>query len=504
MLSTLLPDKELTGSSRLLEESPLVHPDELRTAFALAMSHMYKNEVPLYGDLVRIVQSGNHRFVTNAMGSSNDSLDRLTLERHGAIRLGKPVELHTVRRIFALLGMHAVGYYDLSVAGLPMHATCFRPVDTASLAANPFRVFTTLLRPELIRSPEAHDLALRLLKRRNIFSQELLHMLNVGEAVGGWFRVDQAEIFIREALRTFSWAPVAEATQTEYQLLQAEHPILADIASFRTAHINHLTPRTLDIDAAQAAMAAEGMPVKDRIEGPPRRKWPILLRQTSFLALEEKIRFKTRDSNSDQSFPDASNVELVDGSHKARFGEIEERGAAVTPAGRALYDQLLESSMHAVGEQRTSPDAVEAALVDTFRAYPDTWDELREQELVYVKYSFSGKLPSTAQLPSESGSSVMSLIEQGVFETSPITYEDFLPFSAAGIFQSNLNRKPQSLQGGGQSDVEGLEHALGCSVIDPDALYAQAQKQSLESSLLQLKYHLTASHKLLDSELETI
>jgi uncharacterized glyoxalase superfamily metalloenzyme YdcJ len=513
IVSTQFSGKE----PRRFEQSPLVHPDELRTAFALAMSHMYKNEVPLYGDLVRIVQSGNHKGLTTSTSSSSqpDSLDRLTLERHGAIRLGKPEELHTVRRIFALLGMQAVGYYDLSMAGLPMHATCFRPVDTASLAANPFRVFTTLLRPELIRCPAARELGLQLLERRNIFSQELLHMLNVAEAAqqpistsaSGQLRVDQAEIFIREALRTFSWAPVAEATESEYQLLLAEHPILADIASFRTAHINHLTPRTLDIDAAQVAMVAEGMPVKDRIEGPPKRKWPILLRQTSFLALEEKIQFKMRDSDSEESssMDDTGNVGLVDGSHKARFGEIEERGAAVTPAGRSLYDQLLERTMHATGDQRASPEAVEVALVDTFRSFPDTWDELRKQELIYVRYSFTGKLPSPATFPSESDSSVVieSLIEDGVLETSPITYEDFLPFSAAGIFQSNLNQKSKLLQVGAggdalqqpvqKADVEGLEHALGCSIIDPDALYARAQKQSLESSFFKLKTLLGAS-----------
>lgn len=489
MTATLLPTKE---PYRLLEESPLVHPDELRTAFALAMSHMYKNEVPLYGNLVRIVQTGNNKVITN---STPDSLDRLTLERHGAIRLGKPEELHTVRRIFALLGMHAVGYYDLSVAGLPMHATCFRPINTASLAANPFRVFTTLLRPELIRSPTAHDLALQLLGRRNIFSQELLRMLDLANTQAGQFRVHQAEIFIREALRTFSWAPVAEATQTEYQVLRAEHPILADIASFRAAHINHLTPRTLDIDAAQAAMAAEGMPVKDRIEGPPRRRWPILLRQTSFLALEEKIQFKVRDNDSESDeADDTHNTGLVDGSHKARFGEIEERGAAVTPAGRALYDQLLERSMHTVGDQK---EAVDEALISTFRAYPDTWEELRKQELVYVKYCFTGKLPLSRKYDVVSPSTIESLIEDGVLETSPITYEDFLPFSAAGIFQSNMSQKPNALQVAKlQPDVEGFEHALGCSIIDPDVLYARAQKQSLESSLLKLKSLLLLNNQL--------
>lgn len=40
----------------------------------------------------------------------------------------------------------------------------------------------------------------------------------------------------------------------EYVKLNSEHPIVADIASFPSAHINHLTPRTLDIDLVQKTM----------------------------------------------------------------------------------------------------------------------------------------------------------------------------------------------------------------------------------------------------------
>ena len=43
-----------------------------------------------------------------------------------------------------------MGYYDLSVAGVPVHSTAFRPVTDAALLANPFRVFTSLLRLELV------------------------------------------------------------------------------------------------------------------------------------------------------------------------------------------------------------------------------------------------------------------------------------------------------------------------------------------------------------------
>ncbi|KAK7912161.1 hypothetical protein PG985_014642 [Apiospora marii] len=509
-----------------------VHADDLRTAFATAMSQMYKNEVPLYGDLVRIVQSVNQ--ATLSAGSSNtqvssktsDSPERLSLERHGAIRLGLPHELRTVRRVFAVLGMYPVGYYDLSVAGLPMHATCFRPITSESLARNPFRIFTTLLRPELVKTDDgARDLALQLLSRRTLFSPELLSMLDTAEQQQeGRLYADQAKVFIREALRTFSWASgVAASTLDEYSRLRAEHPVLADIACFRTAHINHLTPRTLDIDAAQRAMMAEGMAVKDRVEGPPRRRCPILLRQTSFLALDERVHFLSEQGNNNTTSEEEQR-RLVQGSHCARFGEIEERGAAVTAAGRRLYDELLAEATAAVGCNKDGR-AYDDVLVETFRdRFPDDLRELCRQQLVFCRYRCTGKQPTTmspdfAALFGHDATpaqvqAVMDkyeeavvgwahrLVDDGVLVAEPITYEDFLPFSAAGIFQSNLQKAtvkedaevskqagsspPPSLRGQSGGSQTSLEEALGCAITDPDTLYAQAQNQSLLACLLEL------------------
>jgi len=64
------------------------------------------------------------------------------------------------------------------------------------------------------------------------------------------------------------------------------------VVCFRGPHINHLTPRTLDIDAVQQQMPSRSIEPKQTIEGPPRRDCPILLHQTSFMALSEKVNFK--------------------------------------------------------------------------------------------------------------------------------------------------------------------------------------------------------------------
>ncbi|MCK1977707.1 DUF1338 family protein, partial [Jeotgalicoccus huakuii] len=113
------------------------------------------------------------------------------------------------------------------------------------------------------------------------------------------------------------------------------------------------------------------------VEGPPTRKCPILLRQTSFKALEEEVSFVNPDGP------------WTPGSHTARFGEIEQRGGALTPKGRALYDKLLNDT-RAIA--RPAPDGSNAAeyvkaLSDTFAAFPDTWAGVREEGLGYFAYS---------------------------------------------------------------------------------------------------------------------
>ncbi|KAK1720415.1 uncharacterized protein BDZ83DRAFT_584301 [Colletotrichum acutatum] len=464
-------------------------PDDLRTEFAMAMSTMYQQEVPLYGNLLDIVRHVNQDVLRNKEKdltvdtiAIRASAERLTLERHGAIRLGTPHELRTVKRIFAILGMHPVGYYDLSVAGLPMHATCFRPTSVQSLHRNPFRVFTTLLRPDLLADEDARQLSWELLQKRNIFTAKLLEVLDTAETQNGRLTEEQGAIFVPEALRTFSWQAVAAATFDQFNILKAEHLILADIASFQSAHINHLTPRTLDISAVQAAMREAGMAVKARIEGPPIRQCPILLRQTSFLALEEYVHFRRSDGPGLVSASDTG-PGLIKASHTARFGEVEERGAAVTERGQVLYERLLQETMEMAAN--AGPDEAGGLAEDVFKQFPDTWTDLRKEGLIHCEYVCVRKMSLNEAGQQLDELTLERLISQGVVEARPITYEDFLPFSAAGIFQSNIqsrdkDRRPLQMKHP-KPDLSGFVEALEEKPVDIQNWYALIQKQSLKA-----------------------
>ena len=131
---------------------PTISQWRLRAAFAARLSHMYGQEVPAYTTLVDVSREVNED-VLRARGADAErlgSIGRVTAERHGAIRVGRPRELRQVARVFAALGMHPVGFYDLREAAasvVPVISTAFRPVDGAELARNPFRVFTSMLTP---------------------------------------------------------------------------------------------------------------------------------------------------------------------------------------------------------------------------------------------------------------------------------------------------------------------------------------------------------------------
>lgn len=450
----------------------------LRARFCHALSEMYKTEVPLYGDLIDVVLEADTKALHLGEGKVIDPDDvlpsRHRVERHGAIRLGTQYELSTIRRMFAVMGMYPVGYYDLSLAGFPMHATAFRPTTQDALTQHPFRVFTTVLRMELL-TEKTRELAKKALNQRNIFTLRLLALLDTVDQNGHLTPAECTE-FITNGLETFRWHSEATVTIDEYAILKAEHPLIADIVSFPNAHINHLTPRTIDIDLVQKLMVDHGMPAKERIEGPPKRDCPILLRQTSFKALQETVYF----SNSTGAF--------VKGSHTARFGEVEQRGYALTRKGRQLYDQTLNQVNADSVSLKLDDGAYESLLAKSFEVFPDSLPGLRERNLAYFCYRLTPAGEKQAEddyiVPrlDTATESVERLLDSGILSYEPITYEDFLPLSAGGIFNSNLGNVSQSKQliMSAEPDLDGFQRGLGTYVADEFHLYAEMQRESIE------------------------
>ncbi|MGH3587814.1 MAG: 2-oxoadipate dioxygenase/decarboxylase [Pseudonocardia sp.] len=458
-----------------------VSSTQLRARFAAALSALYATEVPASGTLVEVAQEVNERFLAKhgAEAERLGSIERVTAERHGAIRVGNAREMAQVARVFGALGMAPVGFYDLRDAAprpIPVVSTAFRPLRRDELAANPFRVFTSMLVPEDRRFFDA-DLTQRLrafLDTRRLFPDELLDLAATAERHGELPPPDAAR-FLELATAAFALSaePVDRGWYTELERISG---VAADIGGVTTTHINHLTPRVLDIDDLYRSMQERGIEMIDLVQGPPRWDGPdVLLRQTSFRALAEPRRFRDADGA------------LSDGDLRVRFGEVEARGIALTPAGRDLYDSLTR----AVDEELTArPDLTRQAVAERRwqERMPRTERELHAAGLGHFTYHLAAERP-----PGAPPRTMSALVDAGWVEPRPIVYEDFLPRSAAGIFASNLTAdgSVDAGRGGAERNAAWLSDAIGRPVHSPEELYAAESAASAAEVMRALGVPLT-------------
>jgi Uncharacterized protein conserved in bacteria len=79
--------------------------------------------------------------------------------------------------------------------------------------------------------------------------------------------------------------------------------------------------------------------------------------------------------------------------HTARFGEVEQRGIALTAKGRQLYDYLLDKTR---GSFKGIPDETNSKLymenlASNFSVFPDDLNTLRKEKLAYFNYYVTDK-----------------------------------------------------------------------------------------------------------------
>jgi uncharacterized glyoxalase superfamily metalloenzyme YdcJ len=474
---------------------------------------------------------------------SDEQLEKTSGERHGAIRIGTREEYRWVAGFFAAFDMYPHNFYDMTSLGgksQPIIATAFRS------PLNPeHRVFTSLLMIDYFDPAIAARIE-SLLAQRQIFSDRAKELILRNEEEGGLSEAESEELVREGTTRIFKWLGRARDYRLYKELSDAGFKIAADIACFQSHHLNHLTPNTFCMDLYTAAMKhalgeldrasfvgrairaleqlramsdrhfmrlhfrhlsmdqieaftenhvsdaqieALAAEVADRLAQPdldlsklkhsgykdftegPSTDTPILLRQDAYKALTEAVAFEEPDGT------------IKDAVHTARFGEIEQRFYATTPAGRELYDRCLaEAEANRAkdpGLAQRDPIAYEAAYAAAFAPFPKTLGELLRQGLVYGRYSATPK--GSAAAGKLDNSDIHQLADQGYVRFEGLRYEDFLPFSAAGIFASNLG------QYGTQSTAaekptysqELLESIMKRRIIDPNVIYEGTQAESL-------------------------
>lgn len=122
-------------------------------------------------------------------------------------------------------------------------------------------------------------------------------------------------------------------------------------------------------------------------------------------------------------------------------------------------------------------------------SFPSTYEDLRKKGMGFFRYSVSPEISKLRPIEitgseGSAGVSLEELLTSGHVIYEPLIYEDFLPASAAGIFQSNLGNDVSVVVGG--PDKAAFERDLGKSVIDEMDLYEASQQESLDLVAKQL------------------
>lgn len=239
--------------------------------------------------------------------------------------------------------------------------------------------------------------------------------------------------------------------------------------------VDKLTRRLQQDDLALTKLKHAGF--KDFTEGPA-EDTPVLLRQDSYKALTEPVKFRNADGS------------VVDAVHTARFGEIEQRFYATTAKGRELYDRCLAEADAAreknPGLAKKDFAAYEEMYAKPFAPFPKTLPELLAQKLVCGRYVATAK--GQAEKAKITTTDLNELVRLGYVDYEGLRYEDFLPVSAAGIFASNLNQygtKATAAQRPVHTQAD-LENILGRKIVDSNVTYAGLQAESVLSVYAQL------------------
>ena len=138
-------------------------------------------------------------------------------------------------------------------------------------------------------------------------------------------------------------------------------------------------------------------------------------------------------------------------------------------------DELL-NEVHANAKE--VDDNYEDVLKEVFAKFPDDLSVLVNDELAYFIFELNDKNSDISGFKN-----IKDLFSKGIVRALPITYEDFLPVSAAGIFKSNLSEEGSIKTKNSHNSRADLEEALGRKIIDSFDLYQRQQDDSIKAIL---------------------
>ena len=112
------------------------------------------------------------------------------------------------------------------------------------------------------------------------------------------------------------------------------------------------------------------------------------------------------------------------------------------------------------------PASATNRLTEVFTEFPTIWTRCAPRGLAFFRYALTDDGLRHAD-PSAADLDIDALLARGLVQANPITYEDFLPVSAAGIFRSNLGSAEQrNYSANERARPSNATWAAPCTTID--------------------------------------
>ena len=456
------PPVEPTFEVTRLDTRHVVTQAEIRGLIVTRILEQFRQSMPIYAQMMNVAQT-----INDATGE--DESKRLGKIMHAAIRCASPAELQTVREIFELLGCQPVNYYDLR-ENVSVQSTAFRPVDESEIQQNGFRLFCSMLSIDCI-DPEHQSFVQSIIGRRNVFSQPLLDLIQVGQQTG--WNHQQVDQFVERCVELFVRPEIALVSQEEYQRMRTINKVAAQVLITNSLAFNHLTPSVASVPLAHQRMVEQGIETIPVWQGPV--GIDVILRQTSCLAPPVVLKFPASDGT------------FVEAEYQETFVEFEERLQALTPVGRQEFERRF-----AIGKQNLSlpesdpnyADHYYQTMTQALDGFPTEQKALWQQGFAYFTFEIIDSAIASDEFV---GLDFETLIECGIVGLIPQQYEDFFGPAATNIFNSNIGLAGVSNVGlATKESQQQFEQQLGGKVVDMYDYYAAIQHRSQQSVMARL------------------
>ena len=415
-----------------------VEPSWIRSEIVNLILDRFTSALPLYAEMMKVAETINQ-------AEGEQVAKGLGKVMHAAIRCASPKELQTIRRIFGLMNIKAVNYYDLREK-VSVESTAFRAVSVDEIQRNGFRVFCSLLSIDCI-DEEHRAFVQTIIDRRDLFDEELLDLVELGESQQG-LAAPEANRFVLKCVDLFTRPEEAIVSIDEYRKLETINKVAAQVLVSNALAFNHLTPSVASVPLAHNEMRKRGIETIPVWQGPVGKD--CILRQTSCLAPAMRLKFPNGDGT------------FVEADHQETFVEFEERQQALTRKGRVQFE-----AMYAEGKSNLNLDEKDAGFEDHYyetmqaalSSFPESDLELWKQGLGYFTYELVDSAASYDSLEVAVESGAVKLVRQ--------KYEDFFGPAATNIFNSNIGLDDVANVGVAKpNSLVDFEQRLGCEILD--------------------------------------